>query len=68
MARNGLKMRLFVGRWRCLAGWVATGSERGAVGCGTPTGTREVQRMQARQVDQLEQLHQLDLLKMGNHR
>ena len=51
MARNGLEMRLFVGRWRCLAGWVALRSERGAVGCGTPMGTREVLRMCNRQID-----------------
>ena len=68
MTRNGLKMRLFVGRWRCLAGWVALRSERGAVGCGTPMGTREVLRMQNEQADKLDQLHQLDLLNMGNHR
>ena len=68
MARNDLEMRLFVGRWRCLAGWVALRSERGAVGCGIPRGVREVLRMQARQIGQLDQLHQPDLLNMGNHR
>ena len=66
--KNGPEMRLFVGRWRCLVGWVALRSERGAVGCGIPRGVREVLRMQNEQADKLDQLRQLDLLNMGNHR